>query len=517
MNFLGRYNLILYSLFISLLFICYKGYQFNAWDQAECLPQVYQLHDTSLYPTDFFMQEYNSVFTIRDYFVRFVHSLSLVIPLAALSFMLCLLTIIIDVYLVIRITSKFTESKLAPLLSPIPVFFLFHGFVVGGNSLQDTMLIPGMLTMPFSLAGIWFFINQRYKLSFFLLGLGTLFQPLAALQVFGVLWVILLLDSNTRSFKIVAPPTLLYLLPASFILAPIFYRQFGLQVSYDKELYYTVLYRFRNHLHYLPSLFPVMDYVKLGSLVALGFVATRMADINQRAFIYRFSTLVIIGMIAYWFGLEVLNIYAVGKMQWFKNSMWLNMFSSITLSILLAKWLEKMFGNFEWKKWHAPTTLLSSAVLLLLLMNTKYIPIEKVQTRYQIGNYQKSDLTILHEWIAKNLPKDAVVLCSPQNTSFSCEAKRNQVIQYQAVIHEPFYMLPWYQRFKEVYGVDIDNVYMKDVRQQAAEAYEQQNYKGNKYHIDYRIDNVKKCRFVDQLGPIVYQSGDYTLTKFIAE
>ncbi len=515
MKFLGRYNLIVYSLFIGLLFIFYKGYQFNSGDQAECLPQIYQLHNPGLYPTDFFMQEYNKVFTVRHYFVYFVYGLSLLIPLNVLAFLLTLLTIVLDIFFVTKITQKLTDNKLAHLLSPLLVFFLFHSYVAGGNTLQDTSLIPGTLTMPFSLAGIWLFIDKRYKLSFFLLGIGTLFQPLAALQVFGIFWLLLLFDKNTKDFNTITLSTLLYLLPALCILGPVFYRQFGLQMDYDMELYYNLLYRFRNHLHYIPSFFPVKDYIKLFSLIVLGFAATRLIPINKKKQIYHFSIVILLGMLLYWLCLEVLEINAVGKIQWFKNSMWLNMFASMVISIFIAEKLQVFTPTFEWKKWHSPMLLVCSLVLLVAILNGKYLPHEKLQSRYHIGNYKKTDLTLMHEWIEDNLPLDATILCSPQNTSFACEAKRNQVIQYQAIIHEPFYMLPWYQRFSDIYGISIKSATMKDIRQQATEQYQFQQYAGYKYPIHYRIDNLKKCSFVDQLGPVVYQSGDYILTKHI--
>lgn len=524
MKFLGRYNLILYSLFIGLLFIFYKGYQFNSGDQAECLPQVYQLHNPSLYPTDFFMQEYNKVFTVRHYFVYFVYGLSSLIPLSILAFLLTLSAVIIDVYLVIRIALKLTNITLAALLSSILVFFIFHSFVVGGNVLQDTSLIPGTLTVPFSLAGIWLFLEKKYNLSFFLIGIGTFFQPLAALQVFGILWLILLMDKANRNLKTIIPATLLYLLPASFMLVPVFYRQFGLQPFFDKEFYHEIIFSFRNHLHFIPSLFPWQDYVKLGSLILFGFITSRFATFENRIFIYRFSTIVLIGMFFYWLGIDVLGVRAICKMQWFKNSMWPNLFACIAISTFLVEKLKGTGNNFTWKAWQAPTLLkawqaptllIISLVLFITILNGKYLPFEKLQSRYHIGNYQKTDLTLMHEWIEHNLPIDAVVLCSPQNTSFACEAKRNQTIQYQAIIHEPFFMIPWYERFKEIYGVSIENATMNDIRQQATELYYSQQYAGDKYRIDYRMDNIKNCSFVNQLGPLVHQSGDYILTKHV--
>ena len=529
---LSEKSILVYSFFLALLFLFYKGYTFNSWDQAECLPQVYQLLDTSLYSNDFFMQEYHKAFTVRFYFVYFIYGLSYLFSLPAVCFALTVFSLFLSIYYLIKITQHFTDSTLALLLSPLFAFFIFFNFTVGGNQIQSNSMIPGTLSAVFAIAAIHLCLEQKYYLSFLLLGLGTLFQPLVTLQIFLILVPVMFLRIKYIGLTKIMIAVVVYFVSAAPMLLPVLYRQFLIHADYDSSLYYLVLYRFRNHLHYLPSLFPVSDYVKLSVLVIAALAAIRFTDIRNKKVLYFFSAIIITGMLLYWLLLEKANVSAIGKLQWFKATVWLNAMACIALAVFIGNLIEDNFTAKAQRRegfvsdfflaplrlFGKPLWLLSaSAVLLIMLLNSKYLPGEKLQTRYQTGNCKKADLTLLHEWIEHNLPEDAVILCSPENTSLICEARRSQVVQYQAIIHEPFYMLTWYQRFSDVYGVSVATADRNDIRKQAAELYLTRNYKSNKYHIDYRIDNVNACTYVSELGKVVYQSGDYILTEFLPE
>ena len=152
----------------------------------------------------------------------------------------------------------------------------------------------------------------------------------------------------------------------------------------------------------------------------------------------------------------------------------------------------------------------------LVITNSKYLP-ASLQHKYMIGNRVYCNLEKMHFWIAKNTPKDISVLVSPDNNAFSCQAKRSMPIHFQAIIHEPFFMLPWYEDFKEIYGVSMENLKGIDARAQAAELYQTRNYRGTAKQIDYRLDNFETCQFKTELGPILHQEGNWVLTAFVPD
>jgi hypothetical protein len=90
-------------------------------------------------------------------------------------------------------------------------------------------------------------------------------------------------------------------------------------------------------------------------------------------------------------------------------------------------------------------------------------------------------------------------------------------IHFQAIIHEPFFMLPWYEDFKEIHGVSIENLEGVDARIMAVKLYGTRNYRGSRKHIDLRLDDLRTCQFSEELGPVVHQEGTWVLSQFKVE
>ena len=120
----------------------------------------------------------------------------------------------------------------------------------------------------------------------------------------------------------------------------------------------------------------------------------------------------------------------------------------------------------------------------------------------------------MNEWINNNTPVDAVFLVSPENQSFLCEAKRSMIIGYKAVIHEPFFLIPWAENYQRIYRFKVDT---KSEQMPAAQAYF--SYLKNYFRplptekLDYRIDDLSTCNYADSLGPVIHQQGTLVLTK----
>jgi len=134
-----------------------------------------------------------------------------------------------------------------------------------------------------------------------------------------------------------------------------------------------------------------------------------------------------------------------------------------------------------------------------------------------VGNRNHTDLEKMHFWIAENTPKDVSVLVSPENNAFACQAQRSMSIHFQAIVHETFFMMPWYADFEKIYGVSIENLEGIDARAQAVSLYQTRNYRGAEKLIDYRLDNLETCQFTEELGSVVHQQGKWVLTEFLPE
>ena len=510
----GSLPILGYALLVASLFLLVRGYQFNTDDQAEHLPQIYQLLDAELYPQDYFVNASNGIFTVRYYYEKLVLFVAQTVGLEWGLFVLTFCCIALMAYSFSRIAEELFGDRWSILLAPVFSLLVFYGFTVGGNHVMYASFISSTIAKGISAYGLLQFIRSKHVLSALILGVATLFQPLVGLQLFLILGGVELLFR--RNWAVTLKFGAAYSVVAAFILVPTFARQFGEQLPYDKELYYEILYRFRNHHHYIPSLFPVTHYIKFIGLLGLGSLSFYLTKPFDGKFYSGFVSLALLGMLVYWLALEHFGLPQIGKVQWFKTTIWVSAFSSIMLAGALGQLLSGALTLYNVKRYVLTASVTVCFLLLLVITNSTYLP-EPHQHKYMVGNRVYSDLEEMHLWIAANTPKDVSVLVSPANNAFACQAKRSMPIHFQAIIHEPFFMLPWYEDFKEIYGVSIDDLEGIDARAHAERLYRSRNYQGTSKHIDYRLDNVKTCQFKNELGPIIHQQGDWVLTAYLAE
>ena len=503
-----------YALFVAAVFLFIRGYQVNTDDQAEHLPQIYQQLDPELYPNDYFVNASNSIFTVRHYYEKLVLFVAETVGLEWTLFVLTFCCITLMAYSFSRIAEELFSDRWAILLAPILSLIVFLGFTVGGNHVMYGSFISSTVAKGISAFALLGFVRNRHSLAGTILGIATLFQPLVGLQLFLIIGGIELLFR--RNLKATLQFGIPYLVVAALILVPTFRRQFAETFEYNKELYYQILYRFRNHHHYIPGLFPITHYVKFFGLLGLGLLNYYLTKPQDKKFYVGFVSLGLLGMLVYWLGLEHLGLLQIGKVQWFKTTVWMGAFSSIMVAGLLGQLISGFISLSKAKRYILPFSFSLFLLSTFCITNSKYLP-ESFQGKYTVGNRNYSDLEKMHFWIEENTPKDITVLVSPDNNSFGCQAKRSMPIHFQAIIHEPFFMLPWYEDFKKVHGVSIENLEGIDARAHAVKLYQTRNYREARKKIDYRLDNLETCQYSDELGPIVHQEGNWILTEFLPE
>jgi hypothetical protein len=503
-----------YAFFVAALFLFIKGYQFNTDDQAEHLPQVYQLLEPQLYPSDYYVNDANSVFTVRFYYERFALLIAKTIGLEWGLFVSTFLSITLMAFSLGKIAERLFSNRWSVLLAPILALIIFYGFTIGGVSVMYASFISSTIAKGLSAFALWKFLEKKILISGLLLGIATLFQPLVGLQLFLVLTAYQVLVG--RDFKKTTTLTLSYIALAAFILVPVFYIQFSAKLSVDVDWFYKVFYGFRNHLHYYPSIFPLKSFIKFGLLVVFGIASYAYVKPRDAKFYPAFIVINIFGLILYSVGLEVFDIYILGKTQWFKMTIWIEAFSAIMVAGLLGEFLSGISFPSILKKRIFLISSVSAMVLLIAITNSTYLP-EKYQHKYMVGNRVVSDLEQIHIWISENTAKDAVVLTSPHDNGFSCVAKRSMPSHWQAIMHQSFFIVQWYEDFAEIYGVSLENLKGTDPRAHAVSLYATRNYRGTKKHIDYRLDNLETCQFTGEIGPIIHQEGDWILTEFLSE
>lgn len=500
-----------YSLFLALLFLFINGYQFNSGDMCEHLPPIYQLQDPELYKNDFFMTHFNQTFTVRQYYVWFVYALSLVIPIQILCFGLVIVCLFLTIFCWININLHFSTSIVAAVLSPILIFFVFYKFTIGGNMIQYNMLTCSVLAKSLASLGLLFYLKNRYYYAFLILGIVTLFQVLVGFQLFIILIIISCFNLQTIGTKKLIFSACIYGVIATFILVPLAWRQLFANVNYDQKAYQLLMFKIINPHHFLPSSFPLIDYTKYCFIVILGiFLGNKSTRFSKHSFFVQFLIIQFILFTAYIICVQYFDMYTTARFQWAKTTIWVTAFSCIFISIYCAE----RFLKYKINQTKITTgSFIGSFLIIILITNANSIPIDKFKSRYIIGNYVKTDLTKMHEWIYANTYKNAVFLTFPEDINFGCEAKRSTCASPYAMIHEPFYAFDWYKTMQFYYQINLKNCLITPYLKVAQQNYCAKFQSFKKTLINYRLDNLKDCKYVNQLGPIVYQKGDYILTK----
>ncbi len=506
-----------FALVASVLFIGLNGYSFNYGDQEEHLPQVYKLFNPSLYPNDYFMVPNELTFSVRFYYKWLVYGVSLLTGVETACFLLTMTALIVSAWSVSKISMYFDNSKLTAFIAPVLLLLFFNTMCIGDNSFQDNELIGSTLAVMFCALAFVYYFKEKYVWMAVCIGLGGLFQILAALIV-AILLCSMLVIHNRKSIPSAAGYFSIFILVSLPMLGPILYRQFIMDQQFDKSAYYIALYKIRNPNHYLPSYFPKMEYLKFTLLAAASFLSMYLFKAKNGKFVLKLTAIVVIGMICYYLLLEKAGYMGVGKTQWFKATIWLTLCYSILISIALKKVICLLLDEKRLLRVACLSAIPLVVIVTFIIFQSVLIPHPFFKSKYRIGNYQKSDIQKMHEWIAVNTPVDAVFLVSPGNLSFLCDAKRSLLIAHKSVIHEPYFLIPWANNFQRIFEFKYDTLVNMSPLEAGKMGYNRRPYipvKGEK--LDYRLDNLTECTFTNQLGREIHREGDYILTEIRKE
>lgn len=430
----------IFSCLIAVIFVFYYGYIFNTADQGEHLSLVYKNLDPQLYMHDFYVQACNETITVRYFYVIVVSFLAKFFSLYQLCLTLSILLLTSTILATIRIGRLlFGQTNIISTI-PLFVFFVFYYWTIGGNAIQYNILISSSFAKAFAPWALYYFLKRRYISSAVLLGVATLFQVLVGLQLFFVFLFVICFEKvilKTAPLKAALVFVIFYLILGIWILKPIVFNQFFNNELSDTNMFYQILFFFRNPQHYIPELFPRIQYIQLTILLVIASVLIFIY--GNKLYIERILTItstIVLGLIIYTISLSQLDFFVIGKSQWFKTTIWLQCISAIAIGSCVDLLLSKS-KNF------APIFCLALFAIFFGYKYTKsnsYFALDKRSDNLK-------DLSDMHFWIEKHTPKSSYFLSFPKDESFICEAKRSQFVAWNPIIHEPKFMLEWYRRY----------------------------------------------------------------------
>ena len=426
------------------------GYEFGRNDQMQTLAYAKMLANPDLYPLDAYLRGIHANLPNERYFFSwllspFAGNLPLVSILGHALFALIFL------HFLWKISARFIDHEPMRWLVPLLLFVPLYGVNLGGNELYYNSFFVSNVVKTIGLAGLWFFITNRYFAAFGLFAIGTFFQPVVGIQLFATATSVLFaglifqwLDANWRTWIIV---NIVWLMTAGVWV--IFLRShFEGAGPLAEDHFFEILYVFRSPHHYLPSSWTQNSWLIEGAIILYGLYWFSRRD--PAVFLWIASG--ITGCLVYLLGMELLRIDAFGAVQWFKITIWLEALGVIAISGTIASplyrlWSNKTISNLSYIGLYT----VGSLATILFWAAPAQIPMEIPLDHKESS--RRNDAVLMAEQIKALTPQDALLVHPINYTELKVYGDRSSWADYKILIHTREAMHTWHDKMGLLYGI----------------------------------------------------------------
>jgi hypothetical protein len=449
-------------LLLAVAFVWRAGYAYGVSDHDEMLPQLLHQLDPSLFARDWFVLDQVERFNVRAYFLLLLRGLSLLMPVpaaVALVFVAAWSSIVYGIY---RFAHTLTPSRAAALAATFAVVLITRRWTLGGNVLTYQMLVPELLGWAFVIHAVRLYTVDQRGSPAILLGIGTLFHPLAgmltalALGLVGLMDLVLDRQWRPRRLSTLVRFGIVYLIVALPMLAPLVQHQLAEPAVADGGLStFYLLAELRLPHHHMLLSFPPADLIRMALLAVAGVAGyawlRRLGWPHHHRFAGRF--LLVIGALCIVAAVftEAVPVLPVAKLQLFK----LTVLGSLVLTCLAVGALvtalpagirASLEGALEYRQ-------LGLAVAVALAVATGVLAASGVGrpgAMVQPLAHERSDLARVEQWARGQTDRDALFVVPPTMDSFRTLARRSIVVNYKSVPFEADGLREWLARMQAV-------------------------------------------------------------------
>ncbi len=440
----------IYLLIVYLLILVFKGFNYASNDVVDVMAYARYLQDNTLFNSDFYVTHIAG--TIPN--ERFIFSgfLSLLgTYLTWMPFVLHIIATLIFLTGIFRIFSLYLDSKPLIWLSILILLFPLYKFNLGGNELFYNMFIASYIAKVIGVWAIYFFLKNKYFISFILLIFSTLLHPTVGGQLFIIFIAAMLVNyiigSKNENRRKTFWGIILYLLIAGIYLGLLLKEVNNPGIS-DKE--YFEIFEFRNAHHFFPRYFPLKSYYIEILLYILGIY---FMIIYKYENLLKLSLIIILGIIVYLTGAFLFEISLILSTQWFKSTIWLELFSLIAVMKYFEKEFPVVLKSYFNKVLLIFLSIITLTSSILAVSGFSYFRQKPYRLFYGLNLSQEEDLGIK---IKDNTEKNAVFVYPIEFTGFKFYSERSAYIDFKSVVHRRDALGEWYKRIKQIYGIDIN-------------------------------------------------------------
>jgi hypothetical protein len=495
---------------IYILIIGRWGYELGRDDQIQALGYAEMISDSSLFTTDYYLQNIDKVKPNE----RYVFSYFLSFFTGNAPFYMLLLhyaTSLLLFFGIFKIASIFIKNKVLIWLSILTLFIPLYLYYLGSCELYYPNFFVSIFVKTIAVWGIYLFLKKEYFYSYLVFIIATFFHQVVGLQLFIILTGVLLLGKIVYKLRIdwfkIGLFILIYIV-TSGIWMIILKQKFDSGFAGDNQQFFDIIFKFRLPHHYLPSTFLAKYWLVEGSLIIVGLIYFY----KKSKAIYLFFITVILGLIIYTIGVEGFNYINITAFQWFKTTMWLEMFSVIALFGFIEKHLP-ILQNAKFKITFNIGLFLSAIIVIIMILFFKEnIPFK---VRYDFGTQYQDDANVDIAVQIRILTEKDALFVHPQNyIELRYYAKRNSFVDYKIMPLRKHEIMIWWERLSYVYGynykdtkinkLDFANEYYKSLKE---EDFEKLKKYGVQYILTFKDHNLN--------FPVLCQNDEYIVYSLI--
>ncbi len=441
------YSQIWFAVLAWSLLILRFGYRFGTGDQVELLPYTLFLHDSTLYPNDFFIQGLNaSVPNERTVMANLL--LPFVNHLEIFCFIFQFLSTVVLIFGLERLSRRFIKSKYLSWLAILVALIPLNDFALGNVELYSECFQASGLAVAIIIWAIVLFLDKKYLLTSVLMSVATFIQLLEGLDVMMVLCAVLLIAVFRKevSWKVFLGFISVYAFTAGIYLVMIFMQK-NIHSDISNEELFKILFEFRHPHHFIFSSFSKGKMV----VFILLAVASIFFFLNRSKTLFQFIVVGLAGVIVYAFCVDGLHNVFIGNFQFYKITQWMKFLGVVACigyleRVINAKREQLMIFKYE------GVVLLASAILCwcVILNFNQYLP---YKVPFQIFSLkEKDDMISICEKIKEATPKESLFIQPFDNTELKYFAQLSSYVEFKANVRNKLFVKQWYSRLEEVFG-----------------------------------------------------------------
>jgi len=419
---------------ISLIAFIFKYKGFPRADANAQLVGIYHAANPEYFKNDFYANSFSS-FDVTTSFTKLVNLVNTPINNYEITYMLLLFASMfvfsIGFYKIVFLLTKNRELSLFSIILPLSVYTMRIGI---GNTFEiGNCLIPANIAWAIAIWPLYFYLKEKYSLSFFLLGLASIFHVLIGILLFGAFFFNLLLNKKYKSIF----SSLYFFILFAVTAIPLFISN-AKTSSQDPAKIISAL-GFRSPWHYLPSTWPLPDWITFFSFFIFFLIIFYKFSKIDKEYKKIFEGFLIIILVYYLIGtifVELIPLKFIIKLQLFRITKLLNIIELIFVGIF--------FYNYIYKKF--PKKIKIFLIFLVCSASLIYLFFNPLLSRYEFDK----DTAEMYDFIKTSTPEDSVFLAPLHMLSFRIGTMRAIVIDFKGVPFGEKFIVEWYNRLVDV-------------------------------------------------------------------